>query len=114
MKGLLMCLFIAPCLALANEDSVLTWDAVSNAAEYHVQRKAEDCTLPDGAPWIDLNMVPHPTTTYTDPQVAEGLIVCYRVSASAAGRQAESDWSNRAEKTVPFVKRGAPANLIVN
>ena len=110
MRKLLAVLLFVPAIALANEDSILKWDPVANAVEYHVQRKAEGCGLPDGAPWVDIGGGPvlHPTTTYTDPNVAGGLTVCYRVSASLAGRTHESGWSNRGEKLVPL---SAPANF---
>ncbi len=112
MKKLLLAvlLLLIPAFAFADEDAQLSWDDVPLADEFHVQRKLEACPLPDAAVWVDIAQTAKGVVTYTDPNVGGGLVTCYRVSASGLNRVAESDWSNRAEKTVPF---NAPANLQV-
>ena len=114
MKKLLPFLLLLFSLTVfANEDSILTWEDVPLADEFHVQRKFEVCALPDTQTWVGIWQTDKGIITYTDPNIGEGLTVCYRVAASAVGGAGISAWSNRAEKIVPFVVRGAPVNLQV-
>ena len=96
--------------AFAERDVVLTWDDVTGEDGYQIYRKLEKCDATNpSAPWVNINGVFTDVTTYTDPALANGLKVCYYVTAYNEG--GESEPSNLAGTVV---RPGQPQNLKVN
>jgi len=116
---LLITALMLPTFALAgplDNNADMTWDKVIYLAgpiTYIVERKVGTCVLPDTAPWVEIKTIGGAdNVTHSDPNIAEGMTMCYRVGAAAdAGRTALSGWSNRAEYTSPKLTRPVPANL---
>ena len=91
--------------------NVLTWDDNSgNETGFSIERKAEICTGP--GVFAAIATVAVSTATFTDPGVSEGQTYCYRVRASGQGGLF-SEYSNLAQRTVPFTAPTAPSNLQV-
>jgi len=103
-----------------DQNADLEWDATTYSGTgpvvYEVQRTVGDCALPDENPWNRLDFTQGiNSTTYVDANLGEGMTFCYRVGAMA-NEQGDgfTDWSNRAEFTVPLVPRPAANGLGAN
>lgn len=105
--GVIALLLLVPGAAVA-ASNVLTWtDNSTNEVNFNVERKAEPCT--GSGAFVPLASTTANVTTLIDGAVQEGVTYCYRVDASnPAGA---SDWSNTAERLVPFTVPAAPSGL---